>query len=74
MSRFKLKLSLTGVGLSVALAPQGSGWAQEIAYEVRGCGVNEASVIDKAGDMTIATSVTRGNSDFLPLHVCRSGR
>jgi len=65
MSRFTLKLYLTGVGLSLALAPQGSAWAQETAYEVRGCGVNEASLIDKAGDMTIASSVTRGNADFL---------
>jgi len=65
MSGYKVKLYLTGVSLLLALAPQGSAWAQETAYEVRGCGVNEASVIDKAGDMTIATSITRGNSDFL---------
>jgi hypothetical protein len=64
MSRFKKKLYLTSVGLSLAIATQGSAWAQEIAYESRGCGVNEASVIDKAGDMTIATSYTRGNADL----------
>jgi hypothetical protein len=64
MSRFKLKLTLTGFGLLLAVAPQGFAWAQEIAYESRGCGVNETSVIDKAGDMTIATSVTRGNADL----------
>ncbi len=67
MSGFGLKLQVAAASLGVALIaiPLSLAWAQETAYEVRGCGVNEASVIDKAGDMTIATSVTRGNSDFL---------
>jgi hypothetical protein len=48
----------------LALAPLNTAWAQETTYEVRGYGVNEASVIDKAGDMTTASSQTRGNADL----------
>lgn len=64
MSNKRLVLYAISAGAVLALVPQNSAWAQETAYEVRGCGVNEASVIDKAGDMTIASSQTRGNADF----------
>jgi len=65
MSTKRLALLALSAGAILALVPEDCAWAQETAYEVRGCGVNEASVFDKAGDMTIATSVTRGNADFL---------
>lgn len=64
MSKGKLGLHSVSAVAILALAPLNTAWAQETAYEVRGCGVNEASVIDKAGDMTIASSLTRGNADL----------
>jgi len=42
MSKRKLMLYAVAAGAFFALAPQDSVWAQETAYEVRGCGVNEA--------------------------------
>ena len=64
MSKRTLGLYSVGAAAIFALTPQEFAWAQETTYEVRGCGVNEASVIDKAGDMTIASSQTRGNADL----------
>ena len=34
--------------------------AQELPYEIRVCSTTETSVIDKAGDVTIVSSVSRG--------------
>lgn len=59
-----MRTSVAAAAGLLAAVPLSLAWAQETAYEVRGCGVNEASVFDKAGDVAIATSVTRGNSDF----------
>ena len=40
--------------------------AQERSYEIRVCSTAETTVIDKAGDVTIMSSVTRGMADSVP--------
>src|SRR5512134_1267771 len=48
-------LALAGASLAVQ--------AQERSYEIKVCSVAETTVIDKAGDVTIMSSVTRGMAD-----------
>lgn len=65
MSKRRLVFYAISAGAFFTLTPRYSAWAQDTAYEVRGCGVTEASMIDKAGDLALASSVTRGNADFM---------
>ncbi len=53
--------AVAGLTAALAFAPA---LAQDTPYDVRGCGVTEVTPIDKAGDLTIATSLVRGNSDL----------
>jgi hypothetical protein len=40
--------------------------AQEVAYEIRGCGTAENTVIDRAGDVTVLQGMSRGVADSIP--------
>ena len=45
--------------------------AQELPYEIRVCSTTETSVIDKAGDVTIVSSVSRGMANAVAAGVLR---
>jgi hypothetical protein len=51
--------------------------AQDKPFEMKGCIVSEATVLDKVGDVTVGTNVTRGTMDLVGaqtdkmLHDCR---
>lgn len=49
--------------LSLAAAAISTALAAETPIEMKGCLVNESSVLDKVGDMTIGSNVTRGPVD-----------
>lgn len=71
--------SAVRIGLVLIVAPY-SAVAQEVAYELRGCGAAESTVIDRAGDMLITQGVSRGVVDSIPpggpfdktIYECRS--
>lgn len=39
--------------------------AQDVAYDFRGCGTAESTVIDRAGDMVIVQGISRGIADSI---------
>ena len=54
--RMLAALSLAAAAISTALAA-------EMPIEMKGCLVTESSVLDKVGEVTIGSNVTRGNVD-----------
>ena len=40
--------------------------ADELDYELKGCGTTEAMIINKAGDITIGQSISRGITESIP--------
>jgi len=54
------KKAVLAVAAAIACAPA---LAQEKPYEIKVCSTTEGSVIDKTGDMTILSNVTRGIAD-----------
>jgi len=49
--------------LAGATAP--GAWGAETPFEMKGCLVSEATVLDKVGDVTVGMNVTRGTMDFV---------
>lgn len=49
-------------GSLICVGPLGA-WAQDIPIELKGCYSNENALIDKAGDVAMGTSVSRGVTD-----------
>jgi hypothetical protein len=64
MSGGRIRTIRTGlaVALGMACAPLAA-IAQERTYEIKVCSTAETTVIDKAGEVTILASVTRGMAD-----------
>jgi hypothetical protein len=52
------------IGILFSLLPYPAG-AQEATYDIRGCGMQESSLIDKVGDVVIMQTVTRGLVDSI---------
>lgn len=61
MKRIKLTVAAAAIGAACGAS---SGWAAEMPIEMKGCLVNESSVLAKVGEVTIGTNVTRGHIDL----------
>lgn len=62
MKRTSLNLAAAMIGAACA-AP--AGWAAELPIEMKGCLVTESTVLDKVGEVTIGTNVSRGQTDVV---------
>lgn len=50
--------------LPLVAAAISAAWAADTAIELKGCWANEATVLDKVGELTVGMNVSRGTMDF----------
>jgi hypothetical protein len=60
-----ISISIT-LGIALLFVYFGAASADEFPYDLRGCGTGEVTIIDKAGDMMIGQTITRGVTESIP--------